>query len=49
MTELPKDRFTRFIDAVLAGRSLQDALLFVYPDKLASYDDFERKFARFNK
>jgi len=49
MTELPKDRFTKFIDAVLGGKSLQDALMEVYPDKLASYDDFEKKFARFSK
>ena len=49
MTELPKDRFTRFIDAVLGGKSLSEALLYVYPDKLASYDDFEKKFARFTK
>lgn len=49
MTELPKDRFTQFIDAVLAGRTLKDALLYVYPDKLASYEDFEKKYARFNK
>lgn len=49
MTELPKERFTQFIDAVLAGRTLRDALLYVYADKLASYEDFERKFARFSK
>jgi hypothetical protein len=49
MTELPKERFTQFIDAVLAGRTLRDALLYVYPDKLASYEDFEKKFARFSK
>ncbi len=49
MTELPKERFTQFIDAVLEGRNLRDALLYVYPDKLASYDDFEKKFARFSK
>jgi len=49
MTELPKDRITQFINAVLAGRSLQDALLYVYPDKIASYEDFEKKYARFNK
>ena len=49
MTELPKDRFTRFIDAVLGGKSLGDALLYVYPDKLVSYDDFQKKFARFTK
>jgi len=49
MTELPKERFTQFINAVLSGRTLQEALLQVYPDKLASYDDFEKKFARFNR
>lgn len=49
MTELPKERFTRFISAVLEGRNLRDALLYVYPDKLASYEDFQRKYARFIK
>lgn len=49
MTELPRERFTKFIDAVLAGRTLKDALMYVYPDKLASYDDFEKKFAKFTK
>ena len=49
MTELPRERFTQFINAVLAGRNLKDALLYVYPDKLASYEDFERKFEKFSK
>ncbi len=49
MTELPRDRFNQFLSAVLGGQSLQNALMSVYPDKLASYDDFERKFARFTK
>ncbi len=49
MTELPKERFTQFINAVVEGRTLKDALLYVYPDKLASYDDFEKKFAKFSK
>ena len=49
MTELPKERFTRFIDAVLGGDSLQQALMAIYPDKLASYDDFLNEFAKFNK
>ncbi|MGA3171255.1 MAG: hypothetical protein ABSE62_09585 [Chthoniobacteraceae bacterium] len=49
MTELPRDRFTRFIAAVTQGDSLKDALLSVYPDKLASYDDFLQKFSRFSK
>ena len=48
-TQLPKDRFPRFLDSVLSGRTLEDALHDVYPDKLASYDDFEKKFARFSK
>jgi hypothetical protein len=49
MTELPKDRFTQFINAVLAGDSLKEALLYTYPDKLASYDDFLKKYAKFTK
>jgi hypothetical protein len=49
MTELPKDRFTQFVDAVVGGQNLQQALHEVYPDKLASYSDFEKKYARFSK
>jgi hypothetical protein len=49
MTELPRDRFVKFVKAVGGGESLQTALMEVYPDKLASYDDFEKKFARFSK
>jgi hypothetical protein len=49
MTELPRERFTQFIDAVLTGHTLEQALMQVYGDKLASYDDFEKKYARFNK
>jgi hypothetical protein len=49
MTELPRERFTQFLDSVLSGHTLQQALLQVYGDKLASYDDFEKKYARFNK
>jgi hypothetical protein len=49
MTEMPKERITQFIAAVVGGQSLKDALLSTYPDKLASYDDFEKKYARFTK
>jgi hypothetical protein len=49
MTELPRERFNQFINAVVSGLSLQDALLLVYPDKIASYDDFQRKYERFVK
>ena len=48
-TQLPKDRFPRFLDSVLSGRTLEDALHDVYPDKLASNDDFEKKYAKFSK
>jgi hypothetical protein len=48
-TELPRERFTQFLAAVAAGRSLKDALLYVYPDKIASYDDFLKKFDKFSK
>jgi hypothetical protein len=49
MTELPPERFTQFINSVLTGNTLAQALQQVYGDKLASYDDFEKKFAKFNK
>ncbi len=49
MTELPKERFTQFLGSVLAGNSLKEALLSTYPDKLASYDDFLKKYSKFTK
>ena len=49
MTELPRERFTQFLRSVLSGHTLAQALSAVYGDKLASYADFEKKYARFNK
>jgi hypothetical protein len=49
MNELPKDRIVKFIDAVLAGRSMQAAVLEVYGDKFKDWAAFEKKYARFTK
>jgi hypothetical protein len=49
MTELPKERFTPFLHTVGRGASLKDALLQIYPDKIASYDDFLAKYQKFTK
>lgn len=48
MQELPANRFSRFIDELLAnGGDFQKALLAVYGDKLTSYDDFAKGYAKF--
>ena len=49
MTELPKDRFPRFAQTVNSGKTLPEALQAIYPDKISSYEDFQRRFARFTK
>jgi hypothetical protein len=48
-TDLPRDRFTHFLSVAGSGATLKDALLQVYPDKIASYDDFLKKFDKFSK
>jgi hypothetical protein len=47
MSELPKDRIVRFIDAILEGRRIKTAVLEIYPDKLRDWDAFERRYERF--
>ncbi len=49
MTELPKDRFPKFIDAVLSGKSMQDAVLLVYSDKYKDWPAFMKHYERFTK
>ncbi|HEX8311823.1 MAG TPA: hypothetical protein VF614_10925, partial [Chthoniobacteraceae bacterium] len=49
MNELPKDRIVKFIDTVLAGKSMREAVLEVYADKVKDWPDFEKRFARFSK
>ncbi|SRR5581483_20551 len=49
MTEGGQERFPRFIDAMIAGKSLQDAVLELYGDRFKSWDDFMKKYERFSK
>jgi len=49
MNELPKDRIVQFIDAILAGKSMQDAVLAVYSDKFKDWPEFVKKYERFTK
>ena len=49
MTEGPKDRIVKFIDAVLAGKKMQDAVLEVYGDKFKDWTAFMKKYERFTK
>ena len=49
MSELPKERIVPFIDTVLAGKKMQDAVLEVYGDKFKTWDAFMKKYERFTK
>lgn len=49
MTEGGKERIAGFIDATLAGRGMQAAVLEVYSDKFKDWDAFQRRFERFTK
>lgn len=49
MNELPKERFTSFLAAVLGGQRAPDAVLSVYGDKIKDWEAFEKRYARFTK
>lgn len=49
MCELPKERFPKFADAVLAGSTFEQALLAVYGDKVGSMENFLRKYEAFDR
>jgi hypothetical protein len=49
MNELPKERIVSFIEAVLAGKKMQEAVLAVYGDKLKDWDAFLKRYERFSK
>ena len=49
MGQFPKDRIARFIETVLAGESLEKAVLKVYGDQVADFEAFKKKYARFQK
>ena len=47
MNDLPKERFPRFVDQILAGNSFDTAFLAVYSDRIQTMDAFNRQYARF--
>ena len=49
MSELPKQQFTTFVDAMLEGLPFYPAIFQVYGDKIKSIDDLQKRFARFDK
>jgi F0F1-type ATP synthase delta subunit len=49
MNEFPKDRFVKFIDAVLEGKGMEKAVVETYPDKVKDWDAFLRRYERFTK
>lgn len=49
MTELPKEQFPKFIDAVLSGQSLSEAIPYVYGAHFKTYDDFTKQYEKFSK
>jgi hypothetical protein len=49
MNEFPKERFVKFLDAVLEEKGMEKAVLEVYPDKVKDWDSFLRRYERFTK
>ncbi len=49
MNELPKERFPKFVEAILSGKKLDAALIEVYGDKYKDFDAFKKKYDKFQK
>jgi len=49
MTQSPKERFTKFIDAILSGKTLQVAIVEIYGDQYKDFNTFEKKYQIFIK
>ena len=49
MTEGPKDRFPKFIDAILAGKGLEEAVLQIYGDRFKDWPAFAKHYEKFSK
>lgn len=47
MEELPKERFTQFVDSILSGKTYDQTLLSLYPEKFKDMDAFRKKYERF--
>jgi len=49
MNSYPKDRFPKFVDAILGGANFEAALLQVYGDQVQDYAAFTKRYERFVK
>jgi len=49
MTKSPKERFLKFIDAVIGGKSMEDAVMEIYGDQYKDFDTFKKKYEVFTK
>ena len=49
MNNYPKDRFPKFIDAIVGGATFEAALLQVYSDRVKDYAAFTKQYERFVK
>jgi hypothetical protein len=49
MNDLPKERFPKFVTAVLAGKTADAAFVEVYGDKFKDFDTFKKRYKQFNK
>ena len=49
MTKSPPDRFPKFVDAILGGKTLQEAVVEIYGDQYKDFDTFEKKYQLFTK
>jgi len=49
MNSFPKERFPRFIDAILAGAAFESAVLKVYGDQVKDYPAFTKQYERFTR
>jgi len=49
MTKSPRERFPKFIDAILDGKTLKEAVAEIYGDQYKDFDTFEKKYQLFTK
>ena len=49
MSELPKERFPKFVEAVLSEVPFNSAMTQVYGDHLKDFEEFQKRFTRFEK
>lgn len=49
MNELPKDRFPKFVEAVIAGKAPDAAFVGIYGDKFKDFETFRKRYKLFTK